>query len=386
MNKLHCAAVSASSALLLAAVAAYAASNPEVVPPGCSRTVLEECVGVTSPTGGVVAAAGSCSNFTFRLGGVIPGVERISRTEVWAGGESCLEPKILPGAEIPLLPVISWSAPGGSATNAGDGLIVEVPRTNGACRATCAFTVACEPSVCDSPLPVVISAEAVFVDDVGVSEMVRPRLCCVSTNHAPHVFDKSGCDWPVMHIDPQDAADVVWQGREEAHVLGRRAGGALAVAEAPCGAGSNTFDVVTIGDFSVSGMCGCFSATDSTDDDSDAPTVETMNLGAGRTGYSLSLVASGWLDDTCWRITGGNWMPNAGSFGGGIQHTFAGADAASTSTIDAWFDCDPDCVRAQDEPKRRVVGTLARLGELTAVGDAERRKGDPVADDETFAP
>ena len=47
-------------------------------------------------------------------------------------------------------------------------------------------------------------------------------------------------------------------------------------AEAPCGRGTNTFDVVEIGPLVVPGLCGCLSASDTTDDDADAPEVETM--------------------------------------------------------------------------------------------------------------
>ena len=64
-----------------------------------------------------------------------------------------------------------------------------------------------------------------------------------------------------------------------AHVKGLRPfEDAQAVATAACGAATNHFDVVGLGDFAVTGLCGCRSASDATDSDSDAPTAETMDL------------------------------------------------------------------------------------------------------------
>ena len=381
------------SAVALAALfvlAAIAASNPRVEPTECERAEVVTCE-VEPPSAGPVVATAGCTNFAFRLSGVTGGSERILRREVYTGGEDCMEPKTLSDETTGLPALVSWEVVSSNASGvvrtSGTGAEVEIPRVNGACRAACRFEVTVSPSVCDPPAPVVLTAEAVFVDDVAVAERTRPRLCCVSTNHTPHVFDKSGCDCPVLRVAPVSAAVVVRQDCEEALVLGLSAHeGAVAVAEAPCGEATTTFDVVEIGPLAVTGLCGCLSASDPTDEDGDAPSVETMDLGPDATGFSLSLpvAPSKWAQDARWRVAESGWMPAAGDFANGEQQTLTTAPGALSATLDAWFDCEPDGVRAPDEPKRRVIGTVARLGELD-FRDRDK-EGDPTAHDEVFAP
>ena len=371
-------------------LAAIAASNPTVEPPECEGTEVETCE-VDGPSAGSVAATADCTNFTFRLSGVVGGSERVVRKEEYSGGEDCMEPKTLSDETKNLAAQVSWEVVSSSASgvvrNFGSGAEVELRRVNGACRATCTFEVTVSPSVCEPPAPVVRTAEAVFVDDVRVDVGTPPRLCCVSENHSPHRFKMKGCDCPVLRIDPPGVAAVVTQDCSTAVVRGVSAyEGATAVAEAPCGLGTNTFDVVEIGPLVVSGLCGCLTASDPTDDDADAPSVETMDFGPNATGFSLSLsvAPSKWATDARWYVGREGWMPAAGNFASGEQRTFSGPVGKYPATFDAWFDCEPDNVRAPDEPKRRVTGTIARLGTLKACN--EKHKGDTNACDEVYAP
>ena len=75
-------------------LAAIAASNPKVEPPECEGTEVETCE-VDGPSAGSVAATADCTNFTFRLSGVVGGSERVVRKEEYSGGEDCMEPKTL---------------------------------------------------------------------------------------------------------------------------------------------------------------------------------------------------------------------------------------------------------------------------------------------------
>jgi len=371
-------------------LAAIAASNPKVEPPECEGTEVETCE-VDGPSAGSVAATADCTNFTFRLSGVVGGSERVIRREEYSGGEDCMEPKTLSDVTTDLPAQVSWEVVSSNASgvvrNSGSGAEVEISRVNGACRATCTFEVTVSPSVCDPPAPVVRTAEAVFVDDVRVDVGTPPRICCVSETHSPHRFKMKGCDCPVLRIDPPGVATIVRQDCKEALVLGIEAHeGATAIAEAPCGLGTNTFDVVEIGPLVVSGLCGCLSASDSTQDDADAPEVETMEFGPNATGFSLSLsvAPSKWATDARWLVGRDGWMPAAGNFADGEQQTFSESASKYPATFDAWFDCEPDGVRASDEPKRRVTGTIARLGTLKACN--EKHKGDTNACDEVYAP
>ena len=375
-------------------LAAIAASNPKVEPPECEGTEVETCE-VDGPSAGSVAATADCTNFTFRLSGVVGGSERVVRKEEYSGGEDCMEPKTLSDETKNLAAQVSWEVVSSNASgvvrNSGSGAEVEIPRINGACRATCTFEVTVSPSVCDPPAPVVRAAEAVFVDDVRVDVGTPPRLCCVSTAHTPHLFTMEGCDCPVLRIDPPGVATVVTQDCSTAVVKGISAcEGAVAVAEAPCGIGTNTFDVVEIGPLVVSGLCGCFSTSDSTDDDEDAPSVETMDFGPNATGFSLSLPVAPpkWATDARWLVGRDGWMPVAGNFADGEQQTLTTAPDVISATFDAWFDCEPDGVRASDEPKRRVTGTIARLGTLKIERDpnAEGEQGPTNRCEESFAP
>ena len=232
-------------------LAAIAASNPKVEPPECEGTEVETCE-VDGPSAGSVAATADCTNFTFRLSGVVGGSERVVRRKVYSGGEDCMEPKTLSDETADLPAQVSWEVVSSNASgvvrNIGSGAEVELRRVNGACRATCTFKVTVSPTVCDPPAPVVRTAEAVFVDDVRVDVGTPPRLCCASENHSPHRFKMKGCDCPVLRIDPPGVATVVTQDCSTAVVKGISAcEGAVAVAEAPCGLGTNTFDVVEIG-------------------------------------------------------------------------------------------------------------------------------------------
>ena len=371
-------------------LAAIAASNPKVEPPECEGTEVETCE-VDGPSAGSVAATADCTNFTFRLSGVVGGSERVVRKEEYSGGEDCMEPKTLSDETKNLAAQVSWevvsSNASGVARSSGSGAEVEISRVNGACRATCTFEVTVSPSVCDPPAPVVRTAEAVFVDDVRVDVGTPPRICCVSETHSPHRFKMKGCDCPVLRIDPPGVATIVRQDCEEALVLGIEAHeDATAIAEAPCGLGTNTFDIVDIGPLVVSGLCGCLSASDSTQDDADAPEVETMDFGPNATGFSLSLpvAPSKLATDARWLVGRDGWMPAAGNFADGEQQTLTTAPDVISATFDAWFDCEPDGIRASDEPKRRVTGTIARLGTLKACN--EKHKGDTNACDEVYAP
>jgi len=375
-------------------LAAIAGSNPTVEPPECEGTEVETCE-VDGPSAGSVAATADCTNFTFRLSGVVGGSERVVRRKVYSGGEDCMEPKTLSDETAGLPAQVSWEVVSSNASsvvrNFGSGAEVEISRVNGACRATCTFEVTVSPTVCASPAPVVRTAEAVFVDDVRVDVGTPPRLCCASENHSPHRFKMKGCDCPVLRIDPPGVATVVTQDCSTAVVKGISAcEGAVAVAEAPCGIGANTFDVVEIGPLLVSGLCGCLSASDSTDDDADAPSVETMDFGPNATGFSLSLpvAPSKWATNARWLVGRDGWMPRTGDFSGEVLTTCSAVSNAFPVTLDAWFDCEPDGVRASDEPKRRVTGTIARLGTLKIERDpnAEGEQGPTNRCEESFAP
>ena len=329
--------------LLSLPFAALAASNPEVVLPECDqRTVAESCGGVTPPVPGEVFAVAGCTNFAFRIEDPLPGRERIDRREVWYGGANCPESKDLEPRYRDLTPEISWSVVSGGVTNRGAGAVVSVPRADGVCRASCTFELTVSPSLCPPPAPVTVTAEAVFADAVSLRERETTRLCCLSSDHAPHLFDLDGCDAPVLSVVPADAATVVSLDGRTAHVKGLRPfEDAQAVATAACGAATNLFDVVGLGDFAVTGLCGCRSASDATDSDSDAPTAETMDLGADATGFSLVLGVEPvrWAGDARWRVTGPDgWMPNAGSFADDGQRTFAVCPEAFPAVLDAWFD------------------------------------------------
>ena len=377
-----------SAAFSLAALPAPAACNPKVVPPECERTVVEECAGVEPPSALGVAASADCTNFTFRLVGATGGVERVSRAEAYSGGVSCMEARPLGVRETALPAAVSWSVSAGPGSASGSGGVASVPRSPGVCRATCTYELSVSPSVCAPPAPVVLAAEAVFEDRVSVSERTRPRLCCVSAAHSPHGFAAKACDCPAFSVLPPGVAEVVRSTCSDALVLGLAAHeGAVAEAAAPCGRGTNLFDVVEIGELSVSGLCGCLSASDATQDDADAPEVETMDFGPDATGFSMALPVSPakWAHETRWRVGSDGWMPREGNFAGGAQRTTCSAAAnAFPATLDAWFDCEPDGVRADDEPKRRVTGTIARLGTLKACN--EKHKGDTNACDEVYAP
>ena len=373
---------------------AIAASNPKVEPPECEGTEVVECE-VDAPSAGSAVATADCTNFTFRLSGVVGGSERVVRKEEYSGGEDCMEPKTLSDVTTDLPAQVSWEVVSSNASgvvrNSGSGAEVEISRVNGACRATCTFEVTVSPSVCDPPAPVVRTAEAVFVDDVRVDVGTPPRLCCVSTAHSPHLFTMEGCDCPALRIDPPGVATVVTQDCATAVVKGVSAcEGAVAVAEAPCGLGTNTFDVVEIGPLVVSGLCGCLTASDSTNEDEDAPSVETMDFGPNATGFSLSLpvAPSKWATDARWLVGRDGWMPVAGNFADGEQQTFSESASKYPATFDAWFDCEPDGVRASDEPKRRVTGTIARLGTLKVEREtkAEGEQGPTNRCEESFAP
>ena len=371
-------------------LAAIAASNPKVEPPECEGTEVETCE-VDGPTAGSVAATADCTNFTFRLSGVGGGSERVVRRKVYSGGEDCMEPKTLSDETAGLPAQVSWEVVSSNASgvvrNIGSGAEVELRRVNGACRATCTFKVTVSPTVCDPPAPVVRTAEAVFVDDVRVDVGTPPRICCVSETHSPHRFKMKGCDCPVLRIDPPGVATVVTQNCSTAVVKGISAcEDATAIAEAPCGLGTNTFDIVDIGPLVVSGLCGCLSASDATQDDADAPEVETMDFGPNATGFSLSLsvAPSKWATDARWLVGRDGWMPRTGDFSGEVLTTCSAVSNAFPVTLDAWFDCEPDGVRASDEPKRRVTGTIARRGTLKACN--EKHKGDTNACDEVYAP
>lgn len=383
--------MSAASALALAALAAlavFAAANPKVEPTECERTEEVTCE-VDGPSAGSVEASASCTNFTFKLSGVSGGSERVVREEVYSGGEDCMETKTLSDDTTDLPAQVVWevvvSNADGVATMSGSGTEVDILRQGGACRADCTFVVTVSPTVCDPPEPVVRTAEAVFEDDVRVWHDGPGRLCCVSAAHSPHFFGMQGCDCPEFIVE--GSASVVTQDCSSAVALGTSAcEGAVAVAEAPCGRGTNVFDVVEIGALKVAGLCGCLSESDATDDDEDAPTVETMDLGPNATGFSLELPVSPtkWETDARWRVLGSGWMPQAGNFVGGVQRTFSESVDGYSATFDAWFDCEPDGSRSGDEPKRRVIGTVARLGNLKVCG--ETHTGDAEAHDETFAP
>ena len=384
------ASASALAAALSAALLAFAAANPRVEPVECAGTEEVTCE-VRAPSAGSVAASATCTNFAFRLLGVACGAERVVRREVYSGGADCMEPKTLSDVTAELPAQVSWavavSNADGVAAFGGAGAEADVPRAGGACRATCTFSVTVSPSVCDPPAPVVRTAEAVFVDDVRVDVGTPPRLCCVSENHSPHRFKMKGCDCPVLRIDPPGVAAVVTQDCSTAVVRGVSAyEDATAIAEAPCGLGTNTFDVVEIGPLVVSGLCGCLTASDPTQDDADAPSVETMDFGPNATGFSLSLsvAPSKWATDARWYVGRDGWMPRTGDFSGEVLTTCSAVSNAFPVTLDAWFDCEPDNVRSSDEPKRRVTGTIARLGSLKACN--EKHKGDTNACDEVYAP
>ena len=229
--------------LLSLPCAALAASNPEVVLPECDqRTVAESCGGVTPPVPGEVFAVAGCTNFAFRIEDPLPGRERIDRREVWYGGANCPEPKDLEPRYRDLAPEISWSVVSGGVTNRGAGAVVSVPRADGVCRASCTFELTVSPSLCPPPAPVTVTAEAVFADAVSLRERETTRLCCLSSDHAPHLFDLDGCDAPVLSVVPADAATVVSLDGRTAHVKGLRPfEDAQAVATAACGAATNLF-------------------------------------------------------------------------------------------------------------------------------------------------
>ena len=120
------------------------------------------------------------------------------------------------------------------------------------------------------------------------------------------------------------------------------------------------------------------------------PGVETMDFGPNATGFSLSLsvAPSKWATDARWLVGRDGWMPAAGNFADGEQQTLTTAPDVISATFDAWFDCEPDGVRASDEPKRRVTGTIARLGTLKVEREpnAEGEQGPTNRCEESFAP
>ena len=374
----------------LIAQALSAACNPEPVEIKCSRHEAKSCGGVIAPSYGKVVAQANCTNFIFTLQNLVNGKETIFVQEVYTSNSNgpCPESKKLRNEYSDIPAIVTWKAVAGDASYSGVGTNAVVSRTNGACRAECVFEISCKPSICDTPEPQRISAVAEFSGGATISQESKPRLCCVSTNHPPHVFHKDGCDISKVIVDPDLAAKVVLEDDEIAHILGLQAyEGVHAIAKAACGADTNDFDVVEIRDFTVVSACGCRTAVDSTDSDEDAPIVDTMEQGCG-TGFEISLPVEPmkWAEDARWKLEEDGWMLKEGIFSPG-KHKIRSVDLSSLScTINAWFDCNPDKVRAGDEPKRRVIGTVARLGELEALGDSEKNHGKTNACDETFSP
>ena len=96
-------------------LAAIAASNPKVEPPECEGTEVETCE-VDGPSAGSVAATADCTNFTFRLSGVVGGSERVVRKEEYSGGEDCMEPKTLSDETKNLAAQVSWEVVSSNAS------------------------------------------------------------------------------------------------------------------------------------------------------------------------------------------------------------------------------------------------------------------------------
>lgn len=372
------------------AQALSAACNPKPVEIECSRHEAKSCGEVIAPSYGKVVAHANCTNFIFTLQNLVNGKETIFVQEVYTSNSNgpCPESKKLRNENSDIPAIVTWKAVAGDASYSGVGTNAVVPRTNGVCRAECVFEISCKPSICDAPEPQRIFAAAEFFGGVAISQESKHRLCCVSTKHPPHVFHKAGCDVSEVVINPDFSSRVVFENDEIAHILGSQAyEGVHAIAKAACGADTNDFDVVEIRDFLVVSACGCRTAVDSTDSDEDAPIVDTMESGID-TGFEISLLVEPmkWAEDARWKLEEDGWMLKEGIFSPG-KHKIRSVDLSSLScTINAWFDCNPDKVRAGDEPKRRVIGTVARLGELEALGDSERNHGKSNACDETFSP
>ena len=303
---------------ILAAFFAFAACNPEPEDPKCDQiSVKKSCDKVEGPSAGGIEAEANCTNFVFKLYGVTDGKEYINLTETYSGGENCMEPKPLPPEENELKANVAWNASKSSAEVSGSGNVVEIPRAKGECRASCTFTVSVSPTVCDAPAPILLTAQAVFEDKVEMTERVLPRLCCISTNHPPHIFDIKSCDQAIVALLPNEVASVVLQTPTNAAVLGTSAHeNVQAKAKAPCGETTENFDVVSIGPLSVKGLCGCFEVSDATESDEDAPVAETMFFGPYNTGleFSLPVTPNKWAVDAKWKIDGEGWMLKEGNF------------------------------------------------------------------------
>ena len=372
------------------AQALSAACNPEPVEIECSRHEAKSCGGVIAPSYGKVLTQANCTNFIFTLQNLVNGKETIFVQEVYTSNSNgpCPESKKLRNEYLDIPAIVTWKAVAGDASYSGGGTNAVVSRTNGVCRAECVFEISCKPSICNAPEPQRISAVAEFSGGAAISQESKPRLCCVSTNHPPHVFHKDGCDISKVIVDPDLAARVVFKNDEIAHILGSQAyEGVHAIAKAACGADTNDFDVVEIRDFLVVSACGCRTAVDSTDSDEDAPIVDTMESGID-TGFEISLPVEPmkWAEDARWKLEEDGWMLREGDFSPG-KHKIMRVDSSSLlCTINAWFDCNPDNIRAEDEPKRQVIGTVARLGELVALENPDKNLGKVNACDETFSP
>lgn len=373
---------------ILASCLLFAASNPEVDEIECTPYTNETC-SVTPPSVEKVDTKASCTQFTFEIKGLSPGVEKIERYVIYTGEGYCPEPKYLGEYKRNLSSIVSWKATAGGVTRSGTGARATIPRTNAACRAECEFKISCKPSTCSAPSPTSVTATAEFSSGVEMAQDSTARLCCVSTNHPSHVFRKSGCDSSRITINPSSSATIAAEDDDIAFILGVKASEKVqAIAKAACGGqATNTFDVVEIKKLTVKGLCGCLSASDATDEDSDLPTVETMDLGYN-TGFEISLPVepTNWAKDTRWILADEGWMPKEGVFSGDKNVISCVNSSGSSCIIKAWFDCNTDKKRDEDEPKRCVKGTIVKLGTLEAVGDFDRKRGENSVCDEVFSP
>ena len=79
-------------------------------------------------------------------------------------------------------------------------------------------------------------------------------------------------------------------------------------------------------------------------------------------------------------------MPKEGVFSTDKNVISCVNSSGSSCIIKAWFDCNTNKNRDEDEPKRCVKGTIVKLGTLEAVGDFDRKRGENSVCDEVFSP
>ena len=310
-----------------------AACNPTVEPTVCAAELIETCAAFTPPSAAGVTGAGTCSGFSFQLEGLRPGSERVHVVRTWrkdSGNEPCPPDESLPDRTKSVEPVVTWTIRSGGLVWSGAGEAASAPRTNGACRATCVFTVRGYPSTC-APSSSEYGGAAEYAETIAVSG--GSRLCTTSDAHPAHQFQVVACEAFSAAVKPGGATVTgIEDGR--VRVKGSAPGtGRELVVTSPCGSGSAAFDVVGLGGLELYG-CGCFGPTDSD--------FETME-GVGDALRAVPVtVPAGYASEA--------------------QAVVSAAEDRGTAV--GWFDCNQDGEMNDDEPSVSRTFPIVRLGEL----------------------